>query len=320
MVFLIVYAVFVFFAPNYLGEPDNYIPANPLVTPDAHRAGMVLPAVLRHPARRSPTSWAACWPCSARSPCCSSCRGSTPRRVRSCTFRPIYKWFMFVLVIDVHRAGRLRRQSAGRLVRAAVPARHGLLLLPLPHPAAGPGQDRTASAIAAQHRRCGAQEEGGAEHHAQDLVIGRDRARRPRRRRGRHRGRMSETERIRRTCTGTSRGRSAPTTAPPRSAAIQVYHGGLRGLSFAVAAGLSQPDGARADREPGQGPDQGHPGARPRRRRPADRAPGAPVGPLQEAVPQRPPPRPPPTTARRRPTSASSSRRARTGRTTSTPC
>jgi len=32
-VFLMVYAGFVFFAPNYLGHPDNYIPANPLVTP-----------------------------------------------------------------------------------------------------------------------------------------------------------------------------------------------------------------------------------------------------------------------------------------------
>lgn len=32
-VFLIVYLYFVFFAPNFFGEPDNYIPANPLVTP-----------------------------------------------------------------------------------------------------------------------------------------------------------------------------------------------------------------------------------------------------------------------------------------------
>ena len=32
-VFLIVYLAFVFFAPNFFGEPDNYIPANPLVTP-----------------------------------------------------------------------------------------------------------------------------------------------------------------------------------------------------------------------------------------------------------------------------------------------
>jgi ubiquinol-cytochrome c reductase cytochrome b subunit len=31
--FLIVYALVTFFAPNYLGHPDNYIPANPLATP-----------------------------------------------------------------------------------------------------------------------------------------------------------------------------------------------------------------------------------------------------------------------------------------------
>ena len=32
-VFLICLAGFVFFAPNFFGDPDNYIPANPLVTP-----------------------------------------------------------------------------------------------------------------------------------------------------------------------------------------------------------------------------------------------------------------------------------------------
>jgi ubiquinol-cytochrome c reductase cytochrome b/c1 subunit len=32
-VYLIVFAMLVFFAPNYLGHSDNYIPANPLVTP-----------------------------------------------------------------------------------------------------------------------------------------------------------------------------------------------------------------------------------------------------------------------------------------------
>jgi quinol-cytochrome oxidoreductase complex cytochrome b subunit len=32
-VFFLVFAAFVFFAPNYLGHPDNYTPANPMVTP-----------------------------------------------------------------------------------------------------------------------------------------------------------------------------------------------------------------------------------------------------------------------------------------------
>ena len=49
--FCVVFAWFVFYMPNYLGHADNYIPANPAVTPHAHRAGMVLPAVLRDPAR-----------------------------------------------------------------------------------------------------------------------------------------------------------------------------------------------------------------------------------------------------------------------------
>ena len=55
-VFLLFFAVFVFYAPNLLGHPDNYIPANPMVTPRAHRAGMVFPAVLRDPALGARTS------------------------------------------------------------------------------------------------------------------------------------------------------------------------------------------------------------------------------------------------------------------------
>jgi len=33
ILFFIFFAIFVFFFPNYLGHPDNFIPANPLVTP-----------------------------------------------------------------------------------------------------------------------------------------------------------------------------------------------------------------------------------------------------------------------------------------------
>src|SRR5919199_2344921 len=33
VVYFVVFAALIFFAPNYLGHPDNYIPANPLVTP-----------------------------------------------------------------------------------------------------------------------------------------------------------------------------------------------------------------------------------------------------------------------------------------------
>jgi quinol-cytochrome oxidoreductase complex cytochrome b subunit len=33
--FIVFFSAFVFFRPNYLGHPDNYIPANPMVTPAA---------------------------------------------------------------------------------------------------------------------------------------------------------------------------------------------------------------------------------------------------------------------------------------------
>ena len=47
VLFVILFAVFVFYAPNFFGNPDNYQPANPLVTPARHRAGMVSAALLR---------------------------------------------------------------------------------------------------------------------------------------------------------------------------------------------------------------------------------------------------------------------------------
>lgn len=31
--FFFILSLFLFYSPNYLGHPDNYIPANPLVTP-----------------------------------------------------------------------------------------------------------------------------------------------------------------------------------------------------------------------------------------------------------------------------------------------
>jgi quinol-cytochrome oxidoreductase complex cytochrome b subunit len=34
MAFFVFFGFFVFFAPNVLGHPDNYIEANPMVTPE----------------------------------------------------------------------------------------------------------------------------------------------------------------------------------------------------------------------------------------------------------------------------------------------
>ena len=74
--FLMLFAWFVFFLPDYLGHADNYIPANPLVTPPhIVPEWYFLPyyAILR----AIPSSCSASSRCSPRSACCCSCRGST---------------------------------------------------------------------------------------------------------------------------------------------------------------------------------------------------------------------------------------------------
>jgi quinol-cytochrome oxidoreductase complex cytochrome b subunit len=98
-VFLIFYALVVFFAPNLFGEPDNYIPANPLATP-AHIVPewYFLPfyAILRAVPNKLGgvvLMFASIFvlfilPWLDRSP------------VRSARFRPIYKVFFWILVVD----------------------------------------------------------------------------------------------------------------------------------------------------------------------------------------------------------------------------
>jgi ubiquinol-cytochrome c reductase cytochrome b/c1 subunit len=105
-VFLIVFALFVFYSPNLLGHPDNYIPANPLVTPPhIVPEWYFLPfyAILRSitfdilfiPAKLGgviamfgaiAVLFVLPW--------------LDTSRVRSATFRPIYKWVFWLLVID----------------------------------------------------------------------------------------------------------------------------------------------------------------------------------------------------------------------------
>jgi len=100
MVFLIVYAVFVFFMPNALGEPVNYVPANPLVTPnEIVPEWYLLPfyAILRS----VPDKLLGVLAMFGSIALLFVLPWLDTSRVRSCQFRPIYKWFVFVLVIDV---------------------------------------------------------------------------------------------------------------------------------------------------------------------------------------------------------------------------
>ena len=121
--FLIFFAFFVFFAPNYLGHADNYIPANPLQTP-AHIVPewYFLPfyAILR--AIDFDIGLFGFVLIEAQFAGVLALLGSIvvlfflpwldTSKVRSCKFRPVYKWFFWLLVIDVIILGYCGSQPA----------------------------------------------------------------------------------------------------------------------------------------------------------------------------------------------------------------
>ncbi len=113
-VFLIVYAAFVFFMPNALADPANYVPANPLLTPpEIVPEWYFLPfyAILRS----VPDIWLLVLTIPAKLAGVLCMFGSIgvlfvlpwldTSPVRSARFRPIYKWFFWLLVIDAFVLG-----------------------------------------------------------------------------------------------------------------------------------------------------------------------------------------------------------------------
>src|SRR5246500_3923545 len=121
-VFLLVYAFFVFYAPNFLGSADNYIPANPMQTPNhIVPEWYLLPyyAILR-----SITFSLIGIP--AKLLGVISAFGSLfllfivpwldTSPVRSARFRPIYKWVFWLLVIAVLALGWVGSQPPEGIV------------------------------------------------------------------------------------------------------------------------------------------------------------------------------------------------------------
>ena len=151
-VFLIFFSAVVFFMPNVMGHADNYIRR-----PAGH-AGPIVPSGTSCRSTPScapfPTSCSASSRCSRRSGCCSSCHGLTARR---CAARVSGR----SSGSSSGPAGRLRpahlsrRQGAGGDLCRAGPDRHGLLLLPLPAPAARAVDLRDTASVAAQHQSAG---------------------------------------------------------------------------------------------------------------------------------------------------------------------
>jgi quinol-cytochrome oxidoreductase complex cytochrome b subunit len=105
-VFLIFFMFFVFFAPDFFGEPDNYIPANPLVTPPhIVPEWYFLPfyAILRSidfTVFGIPAKLLGVLAMFASIIVLFVIPWLDTSKVRSSKFRPVYKWFFLILFID----------------------------------------------------------------------------------------------------------------------------------------------------------------------------------------------------------------------------
>ena len=99
IVFLCIFAAFLFFLPNALGHPDNYIRANPMVTP-AHIVPewYFLPfyAILR----AIPDKLMGVVAMGGAIVAFALLPWLDRSRVRSCRFRPIWKWCVWFFVLD----------------------------------------------------------------------------------------------------------------------------------------------------------------------------------------------------------------------------
>ena len=100
LIFLIIFSGFVFFVPNVLGHPDNYIEANPMVTP-SHIVPewYLLPfyAILRS----VPDKLGGVVVMFAAVFILMFLPWLDTSKVRSAVFRPLYKVFFWILIIDV---------------------------------------------------------------------------------------------------------------------------------------------------------------------------------------------------------------------------
>ena len=142
-VFLIFYAIIVFYLPNALGDAQNYIPANPLQTPpDIVPEWYFLPfyAILRSitfDVLGIPSKLVGVLLMFSSILLLFVVPWLDTSRVRSARFRPIYKWVFWLLVIDVITLGIVgHHPPAGPIVTVGQIATfyyfvHFLILIPL---------------------------------------------------------------------------------------------------------------------------------------------------------------------------------------------
>jgi ubiquinol-cytochrome c reductase cytochrome b subunit len=134
LVFLIVFCAFVFFAPDILGHPDNYIPANPLVTP-AHIVPewYFLPfyAILRAITFDIGIPFTDIVIITAKLGGVIAMFGALglwlilpwldSHPVRSANFRPYYRFFFLLLVVDFIMLGYIGAKSADAVFLGIMP-------------------------------------------------------------------------------------------------------------------------------------------------------------------------------------------------------
>jgi ubiquinol-cytochrome c reductase cytochrome b subunit len=135
-VFVILFMAFVFYAPNYLGHPDNYVEANPLVTPPhIVPEWYFLPyyAILR----AIPDKLFGVMAFAGSISLLLFLPWLDTSKVKSTRYRPIYKWFFALFMIDVLMLGYLGAKAPegiylimGR-IGTAYYFMHLLVILPL---------------------------------------------------------------------------------------------------------------------------------------------------------------------------------------------
>ena len=136
LMFTIVFAFFVFYSPNILGHADNYIEANPMVTP-AHIVPewYLLPfyAILRS----IPDKLMGVVAMLSAIFILAALPWLDTSKIRSAVFRPLYKQFYWILVIDVIILGYVGSMPAEGLyllvarVATAYYFLHFLIILPV---------------------------------------------------------------------------------------------------------------------------------------------------------------------------------------------
>ncbi len=110
VLFLIVFAALLFYVPNYLSHPDNYIPANPLQTPPhIVPEWYFLPfyAILR----AIPSKLFGVIGMLGAIAILFIVPWLDTSRIRSTSYRPIYKWFFWLFVITCIALGYLGAQA-----------------------------------------------------------------------------------------------------------------------------------------------------------------------------------------------------------------